>query len=136
MPEIMFQDFSRGKMISLDLLSKLSNQFETSLTATAFRYAEVGNHPSAIVFCKDGEVKWSKINNDFPYKFIPNGIKVSTNSYTYDFFNGKEIPKDPDEIPLDAWFENDYNFQSNKIIYEQCHLLSEYNSVLAILWEK
>lgn len=136
MPETMFKEYSKGKMISLELISKLAETFETSITSTAFRYADIGNHPIAIVFCVDGIVKWKKINEEFTYQYIPNSMKVSKNSYAYDFFEGKVLPRTPDEIPLNAWFSSCYNYQPNKYIFEQCHPISEINAVLVILWER
>lgn len=136
MPEIFFKRFVTGKMISLNLLSETANYFKTSLTSTAFRYADIGTHPIALVFCTDGLVSWSNINKDFTYQFIPHGMKVSKNSYAYEFFNNLPVPQTPEEIPLDAWFSNSYKYQSNKFIFEQCFPLPEFNAVLVLLWEK
>ena len=138
MPDNLFLSETRGKMISLEMLSNTATTFNSSITATAFRYAEIGNHPTSIVFCRNGKVQWSKTNDEFNYKYIPHGMTVSKNSYAYDFFNGDPVPLTPDEVPLSAWFEKDYkyNHEENKFIFEQCHPLAEYNAVLVILWER
>ena len=39
MPEIIFKNYVRRKMISLDLIIDVSDYFRTSLQSTAFRYA-------------------------------------------------------------------------------------------------
>ena len=136
MPETIFRKYVKGKMISQKLLSDTSTFFGTSLQSTAFRYAETGPHPIAIVFCEDGQVKWSKINRDFNYKFIPFGMRVSKNSYAFDFFEGKTIPTSPEEISLEAWFSEAYNYKANKFIFEQCFQFKEINALLVILWER
>lgn len=136
MPENIFRSFITKKIFSLDLIKETASAFETSITSTAFRYSDIGNHPIAIVFCKDWTVKWSNFNKDFPYKFIPNGVTVSNNSYSYDFFAKKPVPSTPEEIPIDAWFTNSNNYQPNKVVFEQCFPFPDFNSILVLLWEK
>ena len=63
-------------------------------------------------------------------------MEISRNSYTFDFFEGNEIPKAPEEIPLEAWFSESFSFEPNKFIFEQCFPLTGLNAVLVVLWEK
>jgi Zn-dependent peptidase ImmA (M78 family) len=136
MPEKMFKRFTTKKMISFDLIKDISNFFETSITSSAFRYAEIGNHPVALIYCVDSKVKWAKINEHFTHQFIQYGMKISQNSYTFEFFNGKATPITPEEVPTDAWFMESFNYQPNSFIYEQCFGFPNFNAVLVLLWEK
>ncbi|HZW40276.1 MAG TPA: ImmA/IrrE family metallo-endopeptidase [Ignavibacteriaceae bacterium] len=111
MPELMFLSYTLGKIISLKLIKDIAKYFETSITSAAFRYVDIGRHPSALIYCTDGVVKWSKFNKDFSYKFVPNGSKVLNYSYAFDFFEGKEIPTNAEEVPLDAWFSACNNYK-------------------------
>jgi len=45
-------------------------------------------------------------------------MRVSNNSHAYDFFEGKPIPQSPEEIPIDAWFSESYNYKPNTFIFD------------------
>jgi len=136
MPEDWFVRFTKGRMIGKKLLSEIAEYFNISLSAAALRYAEIGNHPVAVIMSKDGIVKWNRINKHFTFHFIRNGSKVNDLSYTSEFFKGEKIPDDPEEILADAWFAEDFNYKKDYFIYEQNIPMYRYNSVLTLLWEK
>ena len=54
-----FIAFTKKKKLNVKLLSDCAEYFSVSLSAAAFRYAEIGNAPCAIVFSSRGIVKWS-----------------------------------------------------------------------------
>ena len=51
MPEIRFKKLIQRKKFDYSVLKSLSDEFQTSISATAIRFADVGNHPIMIVFC-------------------------------------------------------------------------------------
>jgi len=110
-------------------------KFNTTLSSIAIRYAEYGKFPIAVILSYGGKVKWSKINEFFPFKYIPVGQELNTFSYAIDFFQGKEIDTKPEEILADAWFLNDYNYKKEFYLHEQNIPMKNYNSVLTILRE-
>jgi hypothetical protein len=136
MPEEWFVKFTKGKKFDKKLLSLTAGYFDISFSAAALRYAEIGNHPVAVIISKDGSVKWSRINKYFTFHFIKNGSKVNNLSYAYEFFNDEKIPDEPEEILADAWFAEDFNYKKDYFIYEQNIPMYRYNSVLTLLWEK
>ncbi len=136
MPEEWFSTFTKGKKYSKFILADAAQYFNTSLSAAALRYAEIGSYPVAIIMCRDGAVKWSRINKYFPFKFIRTGSKVSSSSYAYEFFKGEKISNDPEKILADAWFWEDFNYKKDYFLYEQNIPMYRYNSVLTILWEE
>jgi Zn-dependent peptidase ImmA (M78 family) len=101
MPEDWFCAFTKGKNFDKKVLSETAEYFDISLSAAALRYAEIGNHPVAIIMSKDGVIKWSRINKYFTFHFIKTGSKINNLSYAYEFFNGEKIPDDPEEILAD-----------------------------------
>jgi len=149
-----FEEFTKSKKLSLTLLSECAEHFTVSLSAAAFRYAEIGNAPCAIIMSTDGVVKWSSINKSFPYQFLRNGLKVHNMSYAFDLHkamhnyklnlcsfdqmkrNFAEVPKEED-IPAFAWFNEDYSLNGNQNIriMEANIAMHNYNSVITVLWE-
>ncbi|MBK8946950.1 MAG: ImmA/IrrE family metallo-endopeptidase [Ignavibacteriae bacterium] len=136
MHEPWFIEFTKGKKLSSDLLSNIAEYFKTSLSSAAMRYAELGKTPTAIVFSKDGIIKWSRINSYFPFKFIKGGIQVNNLSYASEFYKGNNLPDKEEVILADAWFKYDYYFKKDFFLMEQNIPMPNYNSVLTILWEK
>lgn len=136
MPEEWFCSFTKGKKFNKKLLSDTAEYLGVSLSAIALRYAEIGNHPVAVIMSRDGVVKWSRINKYFTFHFIRNGSKINNLSYAYEFFNGEKISDEPEEILADAWFAEDFNYKKDYFIYEQNIPMYRYNSVLTLLWEK
>lgn len=136
MHENWFVEFVKGKRLNTQLLSDIANYFRTSLSSAAIRYAELGSTPTAIVFSKDGIIKWSSINSYFPFNFIQNGKPVNDLSYANELYKGNEVPQNAEVILADAWFLNDNNFKKDFFLMEQNIPMPNYNAVLTIMWEK
>lgn len=113
-----FKEFFNGKTLSLSVLQSAVEYFNVSLSAISFRYAEIGNYPAAVVVSKDRIIKWSIINKEFPFKYIPWNTNVSNLSYVYDIFEGKDYPKDAEDIPIEAWFSHCNNYTKHKTVFE------------------
>ncbi len=117
-------------------IKELAEYFNVTLTAAATRYGEKGIKPTAIILSKDAKVKWSVINEHFPYKFIRNGRSVSGLSYTSDFFNGEKMPEEAEDVPARAWFDEDYTLKDREArVIEYNIPMPAYNAVLTVLWE-
>lgn len=135
MPESMFLKKTNSKYPSTNLIKQLASEFNCSIISTAFRYSDIGQHPTAIVYCQDGKIKWSNSNKDFRYKFIRPGNEVSKNSYTYNYFYEDYNSTRYEKVLLDAWYLEDNNYKKNRYIFEQLIYYPEFNGVLVLLWE-
>lgn len=135
MQEKWFGSFIRGKRFGKKLLTEISDYFGVSLSSAALRYAELGSTPMAVILSKKGEVEWSSINKSFCYSWIPKGYKVNNLSYAFDFFEGKEIPDEPETILADAWFLEDRAYRKDHFLFEQNIPMPRYDAILSIVWE-
>lgn len=135
MPEEWFVKRVKGKRFEKRLLDDLTEFFGVGLSAAALRYAELGNYPAGFIFTTDGKVKHCKFHPSFHYQFIPAGSKVNDLSYVHDFYEGKEIPAEPEKILADAWFANDYHYKKDHFINELVIPMPFYNSALVVVWE-
>lgn len=134
MPEEMYLKEVRGKNLDVRMLAETAKYFNVSLSSAALRYAEIGPRETAVIMCRDGVVKWSRINKDFKYKFLRKGYQVSSGSYASDYFKGESIPSTPEDIPADAWFNECYSIDLKERIFEYLIPFPKYNSVLVLLW--
>ncbi|NWF89101.1 MAG: ImmA/IrrE family metallo-endopeptidase [Ignavibacteriaceae bacterium] len=134
-PKNIFLEFCKGKYFSKDLIIDLADNFECSLSATALRYADIGNIPIAVIFSQNKQIKWYRCHKDFPFQFVDLRIPVNSFSFALDYYNRKDIPDDPQEIISDAWFTKDFRFKSQHKLFEQNIPFSSYNAVLSLVWE-
>lgn len=134
-PRKIFSEFCKGKKLSKDLIIDLANNFACSLSATALRYADVGNIPIAVIFSQDKQIKWYRCHKDFPFQFVDLRVPVNSFSFAFDYYNKKGVPNDPQEIISDAWFTKDFRFKSQHKLLEQNIPIPSYNAVLSLVWE-
>ena len=125
-----------GRIPGVQLIKDCAGHFRTSLTSAAIRYAEAGRHPSAVILSKDKKVVWSAINKEFKFQWVPAGYDINGNSYVYEYFKDGTMDTDVNEVLADSWFLEDKFYRRNYKLFEQNIYLTNYNSVLTILWEK
>ncbi len=138
-----FSDYIKNRKINFELIKDIASEFNVSLTAAAFRYANIGKYPVALIMSKEGYVAWSYKSDYFPFKWIPRGYKVRRESGAYttcmenkdNFFRFDEVQTVPDLMPACVWFAEDRNCREEVYFYEQNVAMPNYNSVLTLLWE-
>ncbi|HEY1039516.1 MAG TPA: ImmA/IrrE family metallo-endopeptidase [Bacteroidia bacterium] len=141
MPESLFKKECTGKKFSPDLLRQLSEKFQTSVTSTAYKYFEIGDHPICLFYSHNNKVRYWKRPDDYQH-FIVDRTRLSPpeDSVAAEFFTKQKIyPKEQSkqQIWKSTWFElkeweNDNDFK----IYEYCIITPKYNTVLSIVWEE
>ncbi|MCZ7612758.1 MAG: ImmA/IrrE family metallo-endopeptidase [Ignavibacteriaceae bacterium] len=137
-----FNKLILNRPVNTDLIKETAEQLGVSLTAAAFRYAEIGQHPVAVIMSRDGKVDWSYINKYFPYKWIPKGYIVRKESSAYDFFTAlkksqpiTDIQTCDDLVPAHTWFSEDHKCPKDVYLKEQNVVMRNYKSVLTLLWQ-
>ncbi|CUT00872.1 ImmA/IrrE family metallo-endopeptidase [Candidatus Chrysopegis kryptomonas] len=136
MREEWFKDFIFRKEINMELIKGIARNFGVSLSASAIRYAHLGNHPVAVILSKNGKVLWSVVNEFFPYKYIPRNYTVKPGSGAYGFFNGGN-GEEKILINAEVWFMADKKFLNGEdmILVEENLWMKNYNAVLTIVYE-
>lgn len=141
MPEHLFKKECKGKKFGPDLLRSLANRFKTSVTSTAYKYFELGEHPICLFYSHANKVGYWKRPEGYPH-FINDRTKLPPpeDSVAAEFFIEQKIyPKkqSKQQIWKSTWFElkhweddNDFRF------YEYCIITPKYNTVLSIVWEE
>ncbi len=135
LPDRFFTSQCRGKEPSLELVSELAHAFDVSLTATAIRYLQFCEEPCAVVFSKDGYMKWYQASQAFKELgfFIPAPGPLDAASTAGRFFRGYAIREISRRIAAEYWFEPGL-YQSGATILEQSWAMPGYNAVLTLLW--
>lgn len=131
-----FNKIILNRPVNMELIKEIAEQLGVSLTAAAFRYAEIGQYPVAVIMSRDGKVAWSCINEYFPYKWIPKNYIVRNESSAYDFFSGSDMQTCDDLIPAHTWFSEDKNCNETSYLNEQNVAMPKYGAVLTLLWQR
>jgi hypothetical protein len=115
----------------LDVIGNLAKEFRTTLTATALRYVDFSKEPCALVTSKDGFIKWYRKSDSFNFH-VKVGEKLNFDTIAFDFFDGVDLPKEPDSVPARSWLAGEVDEEADLI--EQSISLGSYGVVLSLLW--
>lgn len=133
MPTNMFKERCTADSPSFHEIRSLADQFQTTITATATRYVELGPYPCALIVSENGMVRWFRSRPDFPYRIISRGEKISKFSCAHDFFTKGSVPDEPEVVGGQAWLE-DWKSGESIPLYEHAFALPYYKTVLSLLW--
>jgi Zn-dependent peptidase ImmA (M78 family) len=135
MPESRFKKDAFRKKFNFELIDFMSKEYNVSITACAFRFAEIGNHPLMIVYAENGEIKWKHSSDDFPFKYLINGDIVPADTVMGEYFN-KSVRSDIFKTEQ-IWAIDCFNYvkdsDTNRKFYEHC--IPHKNCALSLIWE-
>lgn len=135
MPDKFFTPLCEDREPSLDLIADLAEKFNTSLTATALRFTYFAIDACAIVYSKDGRIKWFQGSNEF-YElgfFVDVRSKLDPDTMAARYFQGLSLPERQRNVPASTWLVSG-NYQRTALIREQSWPMPSYHSVISLLW--
>lgn len=111
MPADLFREAIRGTMIGLPAIKNLAETFETSITSTAIRYAQITPDPVAIIVSAEGRIRYcfaSPCMKTIRADWIERATMVPTASETGRHFRaGAPFGAERQgRSYLSAWFQN------------------------------
>lgn len=135
MPRKVFINRIEYKKFDIELIKDLANYFETSVTSTSIKYADFGTEPIAVVFTRDGKIKWSRINTNFAFSYIQNDLEVPINSIVNGYYQFQNQETKKTTINAFDWFHQDYQidkFYTAKL-FEQSFYIESINAAIVYL---
>ncbi len=115
--------------INFGPIKQIARDFRASLTATAIKFVRLCPEQCAVIYSKDGKIKWFYKSPDWR-PFIRKDKKLDKRTLAYDFFDDEPMEKEPVEIEADAWVES-YGVDE---IVEHSIASTQYGFVLSLLW--
>lgn len=98
-------------------LTKIADELETSLLATALRLANINTLPVIVASYNRAGLRWSLAADDVPKRWFLKR-ELDEDTFTYDLVHAGRECKHLGKQPADAWFQND---DSGKYeVREQC----------------
>lgn len=123
------------KKFSFNIIKSLSEEYGVSITACAFRFSDIGNHPILIVYAENNIIRWTKYSCDFPFKYLIDRNYVPKNTVMGEYFQG--LNKDEVHKTEKVWAIDCFSYVSDNDIQRQFyeHCIPFRNRALSIFWE-
>ncbi len=133
MPKKHFLKRIKLKELTYDLLEDLMAEFETSLTATAYRHVKLAGDYT-LIRSENGIIKNFFKGDEFPY-YVRGSGKLDEESIAIEYFKGNELPKAFQPVPSECWLD-DYRIEDgNDIEVQELSIpLPYYKEVLTFLY--
>ena len=133
MPSGPFIAHTGKKDFNFETVSELAEIFNTSLTATAIRYAYLSDDYYAVVCSESEKIKWWRGSDDFESAFwISPGTQLSVNTVASGLFKDKDRNINSEEVDIDAWCDKSSLYESTTFI-EESRYFERYNQVITLL---
>jgi len=111
--------------ISLKLVKNISDQYKTSLTATAIRLVKLEEEPAAVVYHENNKIKWIATSEGCRYEIYDDVIGDLSLAHQTNASN----PVLSGEVPIKAWC----NVDDNISCYEETMFFSKLNQYISII---
>lgn len=137
MPKALFLRYcKKDSKFSMNTIYDISETFKTSITATLIRFVDIGTYPAALIFIKNGIIKWTKFSKDFPLKYVPPRTRPLTGTVARDIIDGDDMPDYPETIEAMGWFGNCSEIEQyqHRKFREQCFCIKRYDIVISLIW--
>jgi hypothetical protein len=83
---------------------RIAVDFDVSLLAATIRFVELCEEKCAVVVCAKGRVEWA-FGSPALERSPRKGEPVQPQSLVYDFFGGRPLRDEPEDVPADAWLD-------------------------------
>lgn len=133
MPLDLFRKLCPRDVPNFNLISNLAAEFNTSLTATAFRYVEKGYFPCALVASIDGRMRWMCRSSDFSHRIKGVDTPLHKFSIAGASLGGESIPDIPEIVDEECWLEETVKDKELRL-HEHSIPLPSYNTILSLLF--
>lgn len=132
MPAQMFRGWTQQRPATIETVSDLANQFQSSLTATAIRLVEFGTFPCMVVLHSSSGRDWFFGSREVDGKFWPHKL-LDEYSFAYDLLKGKGKSPASGLVDADTWINHPR--ASHYELFESSTLIGQ-SQVLTLLWWK
>jgi hypothetical protein len=132
LPKRLFAPLARKLPATLASVRSLAKTFQTSITATAIRLVDIGEHPAAVVFCDSAGRRWFVRSS-----LVPSELRIvetpGRGSVAARLLSGAAAPSAPEEVDADDWI--DHRDAARYCLVEDS-VRAPGGAVLSLLWWK
>ncbi len=129
MPERLTRRRCEVSPVCLAPVRGIAQDFRTSLSASAIRFAELTSERCAAIYSERGAVSWAVPSPTFATT-IARGARLDRASVAHDYFRTGAIDDRPQAVPAEAWIDD----SSDVEIVEHSAALPDLGAVITLLW--
>jgi Zn-dependent peptidase ImmA (M78 family) len=131
MPTRLFQKSIKNMEPTIENIGACAEEYRTSLTSTAVRFAELSTYRTIVVLSKSGRVNWWRPKLDGSHPWIQIGAPLHSESLAK-YCTVADRVSSIEAVPTEAWLEDNW-FSRQVEVTEQSTLLPGYDTVLTVL---
>lgn len=132
LPEDVFAPPARNAEIGFNLVRKLADEFDTTLTLTAMRMIQFTSYRAALVASEHGQIKWARYSPTFGYT-LPYRAALDEGTIAADMHATKTAPPKSQFVLASSWIKNT-RVDPDKAMREECLWLGKYGTALSLIW--
>ena len=136
MPTNLFRQQANNQSFSVAFVVELARLFQTSLTATAIRYTQLGPEPVALFWSRRGVVQWRCRSDEFFARYLRKAQTfVHPHSMAHQFFRHgtRAVPTAPQLVLPEVWLD-DRRVPNDLLFYEDCFPMPRLEAALSFIW--
>jgi Zn-dependent peptidase ImmA (M78 family) len=135
MPKEPFRKYAANRPPNSEVIAELSSRFDTSLTATALRYAETSKDYCAFVVSENDRIRWWRASDSFGNHdlWLDAKSQLPRCSPASQYHRDGRITLEPVEIDIEDWF-GELSDVASDFVFEQAIPLPQYGQVVSMLW--
>lgn len=131
MPEALFQhDMRKMAEPSLEEVFSMAKKYDVSKEACLIRYVSLQDEPSAVVFSKDGIVRYCFKHNDFPYLNVKKGIPLPKSGLSSDAKILSGGITEAVEVDSETWLAENHQRVPGSLLEQTAKLSAGYQITL------
>lgn len=132
LPEDVFGQPARNGEIGFNLVRKLADEFDTTLTLTAMRLMQFTSYRAALIASENGKIKWARLSSTFGFP-IPYRAALDEGTIAAEVHAAKEAPAKSQLVLASSWIKNP-RVDPDKSMREECLWLGRYGTALSLIW--
>lgn len=133
MPKLKIANAYRKADPNFNIIGKIADEFDTSLTAAGRRLIEVSSQPVWLVESVGGKISWWQRSQAANYLFLRKGKDVPFDSLTREALTDNKHEAGPEPVSPASWFpESDLSEDTE--FFESVRVARDGNKALTLLW--
>ncbi len=117
-----------------DLISKLSQQCETSFISSAIKFIQNTEYSCCLIVSCENKISYYRASSSFRYSLGMESRDLNPNSFAYKSINRQNIPSSFECLNADLWIKGK-NVTKESEILEWTLPVNSHGQVLTLLWD-
>ena len=135
MPIRMVENHFNPKEPCWNSIQQVSNDFDVSLMASAFKFINISTISCCLIVSKSGQIQFYRPSNGFRYSLqMTDSRIIAEETFAYKSRKSQNVPNNFDIVSANSWIAG-HKVTKNSELLEWSLPLNSYGQVLTLLWD-